>query len=370
MHVDHFVVLGEGKLADIAPTAPVAEGAEIQIELVEVDRHDASAAAGKVDGFEICVGEAAELVGKKVKVRVERVLDGIGYATLIRRAGRQVPEPLTAEAEAEKPTRKVPARKAAEAGSDEAGAEVVVETVESDGLELGDVVEIVIDLEEVDADEPEADEDEDEDVAEADGEADVVAGDGTVAPAKKKTRRGSRGGRNRKKKPAGAAGAADVEADADATEPSADGDEPADAPEPAAKPAPRAPRARTVTIHVPGDELGRDPDDESDDEVSANGGEPGLDGAAPKKKRTRRGSRGGRKRTKPAGAIANGVEADEAGDAVDETELEIEVEVVADVEAPAEPEPDEAETNGDAPEAEAQEWVYVPMSEWGDDLRR
>jgi hypothetical protein len=119
---------------------------------------------------------------------------------------------------------------------------------------------------------------------------------------------------------------------------------------------------------VPGDELGRDPDDESDDEVSANGGEPGPDGAAPKKKRTRRGSRGGRKRTKPAGAIANGVEADEAGDADDE--LELEVEVVADVEAAPEPEPVAAETNGDAPEAEAQEWVYVPMSEWGDDLRR
>ncbi len=370
MHVDHFVVLGEGKLADIAPTAPVAEGAEIQIELVEVDRHDASAASGKVDGFEICVGEAAELVGKKVKVRVERVLDGIGYATLIRRAGRQVPEPLTAEAEAEKPTRKVPARKAAEAGSEEAGAETVVEpdeSEESDGLEIEDVVEIVIDLEEVDADEPELElaEDEDDDVAE--GEPEAVAGDGTAAPPKKKTRRGSRGGRNRKKKPAGAVAGAEAEA----AEPQADGDEPAEVAEPLAKPAPRAPRARTVTIHVPGDDLGRDPDDESDGEVSADGAEPGADGAPPKKKRTRRGSRGGRKRTKPAGATANGVEAGEADHADDELEPAVEaVEVVVDVEAPPEPEPVAAETNGDAPEAEAQEWGYVPMSEWGDDLRR
>src|SRR5215470_16766142 len=89
MHLDHFVVLGEGKLADLAPAAPVAEDAEIQIELV---------------GFDVCVADGAALVGKRMKVRVERVLDGTAYATLVRRTKRPV-EPLTAEAEAEKPTR-------------------------------------------------------------------------------------------------------------------------------------------------------------------------------------------------------------------------------------------------------------------------
>src|SRR5215470_4099439 len=107
MHLDHFVVLGEGKLADLAPAAPVAEDAEIQIELVEVDRHDAAAGVGKVDGFDVCVADGAALVGKRMKVRVERVLDGTAYATLVRRTKRPV-EPLTAEAEAEKPTRKPP----------------------------------------------------------------------------------------------------------------------------------------------------------------------------------------------------------------------------------------------------------------------
>src|SRR5690349_4156900 len=58
-HLDHFVVLGEGKLADLAPKAPVEEGAELQIELVEVDRHDASAAVGKLDGIDVCIGGAA-----------------------------------------------------------------------------------------------------------------------------------------------------------------------------------------------------------------------------------------------------------------------------------------------------------------------
>src|SRR5436309_9247574 len=78
-HLDHFVVLGEGKLADLAPAAPVVEGAEVQVELVEVDRHDGSAAVGKVEGFAVCVADAASLVGKRVKVTVERVLDGVAY---------------------------------------------------------------------------------------------------------------------------------------------------------------------------------------------------------------------------------------------------------------------------------------------------
>jgi ribonuclease G len=125
MHLDHFVVLGEGKLAELAPAAPVAEGAELQLELVEVDRHDATAAVGKADGFDVCVADAASLVGKRVKVRVERVLDGTAYATLVRQT-KKAPEPLTAEAEAEKPTRKPPARKDAEtAAAVEAEAEVV-----------------------------------------------------------------------------------------------------------------------------------------------------------------------------------------------------------------------------------------------------
>jgi predicted RNA-binding protein with TRAM domain len=103
MHLDHFVVLAEGKLADLTPPSPVAEGAEVQLELGEVDRHDGTAAVGKVDGIDVVVGGAAQLVGKRVKVRVERVLDGTAYASLMRNT--KTVEPLTAEAEAEKPTR-------------------------------------------------------------------------------------------------------------------------------------------------------------------------------------------------------------------------------------------------------------------------
>ena len=53
-----------------------------------------------------CVGDAPRLVGKKVKVRVERVLDGTVYATLVDAARRRPrPAPITAEGLAEKPTR-------------------------------------------------------------------------------------------------------------------------------------------------------------------------------------------------------------------------------------------------------------------------
>src|SRR5205085_10948564 len=157
-HLDHFVVLGEGKLADLAPKAPVEEGAELQIELVEVDRHDASAAVGKLDGIDVCIGGAAGLVGKRVRVRIERVLDGTAYGSLAKQKPKA--EPLTAEAEAEKPTRKPPARKTADADVTDAPSE---EEAPSDAAE----------------------------------EAAEEAAEG--ATAKKKTRRGSRGGKGRKK---------------------------------------------------------------------------------------------------------------------------------------------------------------------------
>src|SRR5206468_4831470 len=105
----------------------------------------------------------------------------------------------------------------------------------------------------IDAAEPEAEAEE----PEAEPEA------GEAAPVKKKTRRGSRGGRNRKKKTA-------------VSPISANGDEPESALDEEQE-APVAP-----VIHLPGREL--------DAEPSENGDEP----AAPRKRPTRRGSRGGR----------------------------------------------------------------------------
>jgi ribonuclease G len=398
MHSDHFVLLAEGKLADLAPKAPFDEGAELTVELVEVDRHDAGAAVGKLEGLDVIVGEAAELVGKKVKVHVERVLDGIAYATLVRQA-KKAPEPLTAEAEAEKPTRKPPARKAAGDGTAEDG----------DGLDTGDdVVEAEVEVEEspgvatATATEIEADGETDD--AETTGEEPAAA---AGAPAKKKTRRGSRGGRNRKK-PAGAAGATAAGED---DLPEAAGDDEAEAPAaeteaPAVRTStPRTPRTGGVTIHVPSDDFGRDPED--DDEAETAQPPAGTEtaestdtagGATPAKKKTRRGSRGGRNRKRPAGAGAavaatNGSEPATDAEPGDEPDLVAELqpstngdptlddpsfEEPAFEEPSAETEPPEPETTEPEPapvaakpddaDAEDGDWGYVPMSEWGDDL--
>ncbi|MGH2971198.1 MAG: Rne/Rng family ribonuclease [Gaiellaceae bacterium] len=276
MHLDHFVVLAEGKLADLTPASPVAEGAELQIELVEVDRHDATAAVGKMDGLDVVVGDAAKLVGKRVKVRIERVLDGTAYASMTRKT--KAVEPLTAEAEAEKPTRKPPARKDAEAGAVE--------------IDEGEIVE----------DEAEEEEPEDEPEPEPEGELGTAA---AVPPAKKKTRRGSRGGRNRKK-PAGAA---------------------------------------ATTIHLPPEDLGEAvaAAEKKEAQPSENG-----DAPAPVKKKTRRGSRGGKNRRKRTAAAAAGgpqLPSDNGSEPV------------------LEPEPQAEESA-----TQEEEWGYVPMSEWGDEI--
>jgi ribonuclease G len=354
LHLDHFVVLAEGKLADLAPAAPVAEGAESMLQLVEVDRHDGAAAVGKLDGLDVVVADAASLVGKRQKVRVERILDGVAYATLLRKA-KVVPEPLTAEAEAEKPTRKPPARKGAAGAEAAASAEGAVELEEP--AEVSEPQE----LEEAEMAEAEAE------ILEVEAEAEVVeaadavaaAEGGEAAKPKRKTRRGSRGGRNRRKKPATPEAEAAAEAAEEELEAAGASE---DAPEP----------PRTVTIHVPGEDLGRDgtvepvepiaqepaAEEPASDEPAAEGDE------EPKPKRkTRRGTRGGRKRRKPAAAAAatNG-----AGDEADLVEaaaepVEAEAEDVAAEPEPAE-EPDPAAGNGSG------EWEYVPMSEWADEI--
>jgi ribonuclease G len=331
MHVDHFVVLAEGKLADLAPKAPVEEGVELSLDLVEIDRHDGGAAVGKVEGFDVCVADAASLVGKKVKARVERVLDGVAYATLVR-ALKKVPEPLTAEAEAEKPTRKPPARK----GADAQGGPIDADADDGDD-EAPEDSDLAVELEEPAEDELDVVGDEAivvADVAVPDSPAPV---DGEAAvPAKKKTRRGSRGGKNRKK-PAGTGATA-------STDPGAEPGEP-EALQPVEE--------KKVTIHLPGDELGRE-----DEAVAAVAEIPSENGAAvAAKKKTRRGSRGGKNRRKPGTGVAqsNGTESNG-------TEP---VEIAAEPESSEPAEPVEKPVTNGAPD---DDWGYVPMSEWVDEL--
>jgi ribonuclease G len=236
-HLDHFLVIDQGTLEKVAPNAKLQPGQEVDVKLGEVGLHDPHAGVGKVEDVDVAVGNAAKLVGKKVRARITAVGDGVAWAELLAPA-EAVEPPLTAEAEAERPTR-APRKSAATAKTEEPEAEL-------DEAEEGDEAD--------EAEEPEA----------------LEGDDATPATPKKKTRRGSRGGRNRKKKTATAS------ASANGTEP---------APEPAAEAEAEPQReaeepAEGPVIHVP--------ERRQDDDATP---------AAPKKK-TRRGSRGGKNRRK------------------------------------------------------------------------
>ncbi|MDH5333216.1 MAG: Rne/Rng family ribonuclease, partial [Thermoleophilia bacterium] len=190
VHADHLEVLAEGKLDELRPDVPVEEDAEVEVKLVEVGLHDAAAGVGALDGVDVIVAGAASLVGKRVTVRVGRVLDGQVLGTLV--DGARAPAPITFESEAEKPTR-APARRGpagkARPTADDAPAEADAEREEP-------------------AEEEQAAAEGEPDVGDADADAEGAgpSADGEVGaadgPPKKKTRRGSRGGRRRKKKPA------------------------------------------------------------------------------------------------------------------------------------------------------------------------
>ena len=79
----------KGSRTTSQPEAPVDEGAEIEVKLVEVDLHDATAGGRQARRVDVVVADAAKLVGKKAKAVVGRVLEGQVFATLVeRRAGR------------------------------------------------------------------------------------------------------------------------------------------------------------------------------------------------------------------------------------------------------------------------------------------
>ena len=195
MPLDHFAVLDKGTVEKLAPQSQYKDGQELDVKLGELALHDSEAAMGKVDGYEVCVGDAARLVGKKVKVRVERVLDGTIYASLVVAPAKQVKaaDPITAEGLAEKPTR----------ATGRKGVEAVTAPVEAEGE--------AVEPEPVESDwRPRPSESEAEsEVADAERAASAEAEselDATGQAPRKRTRRGSRGGRRRRKPAAAAVG--------------------------------------------------------------------------------------------------------------------------------------------------------------------
>jgi ribonuclease G len=71
---DHFVVLEEGKPADVKPqAAPVERGQELEVELEEAHLHAEADAIARLDGYVITVAGGASHVGEKVGIRIEDV---------------------------------------------------------------------------------------------------------------------------------------------------------------------------------------------------------------------------------------------------------------------------------------------------------
>ena len=344
IHTDHFTLVQEGTVEQLLPAPPIAEGASVELKLVELGLYDAQAGIAKLDGVTYIVAEAARLVGKKVTARVERYLDGVAYATLLDPAPKRVEEPITAESEAEKPTRQ-PRRKPAAV---------------ADGELEGDETEELSETEEL------AESDELDAAADADADAETAAETGSIElgpdglPRKKRTRRGSRGGRGRTQpvgeggETSGAAEGAELGTTAGESLAGAVDESAVPAPDAAAAAPARAPRR--PRIHVPGPEVGRTPDAPvvadgtapvetasalaiaplrvgavaAEAGAAAEGAVEGAgDGAAvelgpdglPRKKRTRRGSRGGRGRSKRPAAEggADGAALDDAAEGEDDT---------------------------------------------------
>ena len=352
-HADHFEVLAEGRREDLAPQTSLTEGAEVELKLVEIDLHDGTAAVGKLDGIDVVLADAAKLVGKKAKVTIGRVLEGQAFATLV--AGDPGVAPITFESEAEKPTRAPARRKSDEPEAAEPEADATVEP------------------------EPELEGEDDDAVMEGELEAEEAAAtdeDGLPTPAKKRTRRGSRGGK-RRKKPAATVDDADADEQPSEPGPSAEDAAPPAAPDDVAVEKP-APKRRAPRIHVPDDGASDDATERETpaEDMSSAAGTDG-DGAAPRK-RTRRGSRGGRNRKKKTTAAVNGdgAEATEAAEASAATEPDaaesaaVELETNGDT-APPEPAPKEVAVEvADASADSAEEAGYVPMSEWIEDFDR
>ena len=222
VHADHAAVLAEGKLVDLQPPAPIAEGTEVDLKLVELDKHDAGVRrrqARRHRRRRRRRREARRQEGegaRRARARRRRLRDGAerrrgaGRADHVRERGREAD--ARAEPRQEGGGDRTEPEVEAEADAEAGGARGRGAGGRARGRARG----------------------------RGRTEATEAAADGAeAAPAKKKTRRGSRGGRNRKKKPA-------VATDGDASPQR----------RPRRRPREEASSAATPRIHVPDFELG------------------------------------------------------------------------------------------------------------------
>ena len=110
--LDHFKVRAEGKLVDIAPKAPVEEGAEIRIELGEVGKHDVARASASSTACPSPSPTRRSSSARRSRSASSACSTGPRTRRSSSAATAKWRRPITAESEAEKPT----ARRAQEEG--------------------------------------------------------------------------------------------------------------------------------------------------------------------------------------------------------------------------------------------------------------
>jgi ribonuclease G len=171
---EHFAVVAEGKAADIDPESfPVAADQELEVKLEDVHLHDDADAIARLDGYVITVEGAAEKVGETVRIRIEHAGRTSATATLAE-AGAPAEE---ASQDGAAPAETKPKKKTRR--GTRGGRRRKKKTEESQAPE-GQAVEAAESVEP----EPER----------------VPEPEAAEEKPKKRTRRGSRGGRGRKRK--------------------------------------------------------------------------------------------------------------------------------------------------------------------------
>jgi ribonuclease G len=306
LHSDHFAVLDRGPVSRLeAKSLPVAAGDELEVKIEKAHLQSEGDATARLNGYVIAVAGAAGKIGKTVRVRIERPTRNMAYATLAGAAEVEAPvdagTELDREDTGEEPKR---SRRGDSRGRARAKADAATADGERDGEEERTSAERGAQAPKRSrrgggsrggrpaqpASAEAADQAVDGGEAVVDGAPGTDSDGQPEQPKRKKTRRGSRGGRGRKKKPVTAEVAPNGE----------------------------VPEAEAVPAELPQGEA-----EPAAPEASPNGAPPEGDSPeAPKRKKTRRGSRGGRnRRKKPAATTPEGeVGADAPATALVETD--------------------------------------------------
>ena len=251
--LDHLKIRARGRYSRIGPKdLPVDPGQELMAKLEEPHPQNEEDALVRLDGYPIAVAGAGDKVGRRMKIRIERAHEKSAYAVLARKRKAVVPvqavdideDPI--DEKPKKSGRRRSGRKRAEK-KDNAAATSAETNAKADAK-----------------------------VVAAEAKPETKAAAVTETKPKKKTRRGSRGGRGRKKKTADQA----VE-QADGTIQSTDG---------------KVNESSAKGSQNPAKKKSKAPKNSS---TADDGSESESDGAQPRK-RTRRGSRGGRGRRRKA----------------------------------------------------------------------